>query len=263
MIEEYGKTRSRSRKVVRVILVLGITVMTFLLMLKIIPEISSGIFFPIKKVEILGLNCITSEEVLRIIDLDTQTSLLLLNKRKMEELLQQDLRIKNVELLKIYPDRLKIFIQEKEVALPIRVGAGLFWVSSDGVVLGPADKVENNTPFITLSNNSDDIKNGERIESVLIRDLIRTLYMVGQKYTAFYKLMDNVVLDDEGIHVYFQNSLKPEMVAYLGFEATMDKFDRLRALVAVLQKTWEKRENSNSTIQLDLSFSYAVVNEME
>jgi len=267
VIEEYRKVRFRSRKIIRAILIFGITIMTFLLVLRIIPEVSRRILFPIKKVEILGLDCITREDVLRILELDTGTSLLLCNRKKIEKLLQQDPRIKNVELLKVYPDRLKIYIQEKEKSILIQTGSEMFWVSIDGVVLEPSekplDKIEVKNPFITLNNNYDDIKNGERIENLLVRELIQTLGIVEQRFPVFYKLIYNVVLDDKGISLYFLDSLKPGMVVYLGYEVNIDKFDKLRALVLVLQETWREKDKSSKLLQIDMSFSYAVVNEME
>lgn len=152
MIDEYEKTEVRSRKIIRVILVFCIGALILLLMIKILGGSTKTAVLPIRKVQVFGNSYVKNDELLQMINLDTHRSLLFFNKKAVKITLLSDRRISGVEILKVYPDTLKIYVAEKRKKYQLTDGEHTYWMSADAVVLGPVKEGEDlKFPLITLT----------------------------------------------------------------------------------------------------------------
>jgi hypothetical protein len=286
MIGEYGKSTVRPRKVLRKILLGLITVLLLLIIVKSLAGSGSLVLFPISRVQIFGTTCVSKREVLELIRLDARKSILSFNKAQARRSLLEDARVSGVEIVKLFPDTLRIYVVEKEKKMLLKVenlkagdwktgGAAasgeVYWLSRDGVVLAPAteDSVSGGTrPFVTLGLNNDDIKVGGRTGNYLLESALEALGGIESRYPGFYRLIENVSIESDGVHVRLDDK---RYAIYLGDSVTEEKFEQLRALLLVLKSRQIPGKGSDGTggaqkagsIEIDMSSSQAATRKRE
>ncbi len=261
MIEESRKDTLRSRKVVRFILVLLISMLIALVLVRMGIGVRVATILPIERVQIFGNSSVTNGEIARLIGLDSEHSLLFFSRERAMRLLRQDARIERVEVVKVYPDTLRIFIAEKERGAALEHAEKLYWLSQDGVVLSAMDeRSPGDYPFITFLSDNDDIKTGYRVENSMLLNLLEEVLRFRKDYPEFFRFVDSFSVDDSGITVYLHDA---RYRVYLGSSVTKDKLKRLRALQIVLQTIHPDPASKKKVFEIDMSFSHAAVREGE
>jgi hypothetical protein len=286
MIGEYGKSTVRPRKVLRKILLGLITLLVLLIIVKSIAGSGSLVLFPISRVQIFGTTHVSKREVLELIRLDARKSILTFNKAQAKRSLLGDARVSGVEIVKLYPDTLRVYVAEKEKKMILVVenrkigdsdsgGAAdsgkAFWLSRDGVILAPApeDAASGSArPFITLSANNDDIKVGGRTGSYLLESVLEALGGIESRYPGFYRLIENVSIGRDGVHVRLDDE---RYVIYFGDSVTEEKFEQLRALLLVVETRQSPGKGAvgnggaaeAGAVEIDMSSSQAAIRERE
>jgi hypothetical protein len=213
---------------------------------------------PVKEVQIYGNSYMKSTELLRMMKIESNRSLLFFNKRSAKMKLLGDKRISGAELLKVWPHTLKVYVAEKEQKYQLAGAGGRYWLSVDGVVLSRIETgEEERMPLITLQANSDDIRIGEEISSFLIRDILASLREIEKKYPDFYGHLHAFSVGPGGVDAFFNDR---RYRVYLGNSVSEEKLSKLRALLLVL----EKGDSSvNEITEIDMSVSYAAVQKGE
>ncbi|MCK5767690.1 MAG: FtsQ-type POTRA domain-containing protein, partial [Candidatus Atribacteria bacterium] len=103
-------------------------------------------------------------EILKKSEIKIGENIFLLNLKKSVGLLKGDPWIREVEIKKIIPDKIKIIIKERKVSAIVKIGEEYWESSKEGIILCLSDSEENTTglPLIT-GLNSKNIKFGEKI----------------------------------------------------------------------------------------------------
>ncbi len=234
-----------------------IAVLISLLMLKLGMREGLSVILPVKKVQIYGNRYVLEGEIIRLLKIDSSTSMLLFDREKAVERILHDRRIGRAAVVKMYPDTLRVYISEKDTAAVVAAGDRLCAVSEDGIVLGMVKEGEpGEHPLITLKTNNDDIKTGNEIQNIVVKNLITVLNAFKKKYPAFSGRIDSAVVDESGAFVYLSDG---RYRVYMGTDATVRKLVRLRALVHVLEDTGDFDEQYSGMTDIDMSFSHAAV----
>ncbi|MGQ9614814.1 MAG: cell division protein FtsQ/DivIB [Spirochaetota bacterium] len=259
MIEESRKYTLRTKKVVRLALTTLICVLIVLVVMRVWSGRGSMSIFPIKQVQIFGNNSLTKGEIAGMIGLETGDSLLFFSRKHAMEQMRRDARIRNVEIVKIYPDILRIFLTEKERVAVLGYGGKYYLLSIDAVVLSVMEELSLvDVPFITLSRENDDIKIGNRVDNPMLLNLLGEIQVFRRDYPEFFRFIDYFSIDESGISVYLEDT---SYRVYLGCNLTGDKLKRLRALFIVLQTIHSNKALERRMFEVDMSFSYAAVRE--
>lgn len=259
MIEESRKDTLKTKKVLRLILAPLICVLIVLMVLRVWSGVGSMSIFPVKQVQIFGNSSLTKGEIAGMIGLETGDSLLFLSRKHAAALMRRDARIRSVEIVKIYPDTLRIFLTEKEKVAMLGYGGKYYLLSIDGVVLSVVEEpTQVDVPFITLSLENDDIKIGNRVDNPMLLNLLGEMQIFRRDYPEFFRFIDYFSIDESGISVCLEDS---SYRVYLGTTLTGDKFKRLRALFIVLQTIHPDNSSGKRVFEVDMSFSYAAVRE--
>jgi len=259
MIEQSRKDALKTKKVVRLILTPLICVLIVLMFLRLWSGAGSISIFPIKQVQVFGNSSITRGEIIGIIGLETGDSLLFFNRKHAMELMRRDARIRSVEVVKLYPDTLRIFITEKERVAVLGSGRKYYLVSGDGIVLSAMEEpAKLDVPFITLSLENDDIKIGNRVDNPVLLNLLEEVQIFRRDYPEFFHFVDHFSIDESGVSVSLEEA---GYRVYLGSNITEDKLKRLRALFIVLQTIHPDNSSGKRVFEIDFSFSYAAVRE--
>jgi hypothetical protein len=299
MIGEYGKSAVKPRKVLRKVLLGLITLLVLLIVGKSIAGSGSLALFPVSRVQIFGTTYISKREVLELMRLDARKSILAFNKAQARRSLLGDARVSGVEIVKLFPDTLRIYVVEKEKKMLLRVhgretgdtAGGVFWLSRDGVVLAPASEDTASVPegqpsnrpgsegqgsegpgsegpHITLEANSDDITIGGRTGDFLLESALAALGGIESRYPGFYRLIENVSIGHDGVRVSLDDA---RYAIYFGDSVTEEKFERLRSLLLVLQSRRSPEKGEAGTggaamagvIEIDMSSSQAAIRKRE
>lgn len=273
MIEEYRKNEVRSKKIIRIILASCIVILVLLLLIKMISGIRKAVILPIKRVQIYGNTYIQNNEIVKIIDLDTGSSILFFNRKRAKLSLLQDKRISGIEIVKEYPDTLRIYIAEKEKKFLIKFliknlinnslmdAEHTYWLSSEGVILKETTGRDLEMfPFITINVNNDDIRIGDLIDNFMVVGILSSIKEIENVYPEFYKRIHSFSVNERGIHVRFKDN---NYRVYLGNTITREKCEKLRALILVLENLYADMISDNEILEIDLSFSNAAVRKRE
>ncbi len=261
MIEEYRKSDIRSKRIIRAILAFCVGILLILLLIKVFSVIKKSSILPIKQVEIYGTQYIDKSEIVKRMNLDTDRSILFFNSRSARLSLLQDGRISGIELVKVYPDTLKIYVAEKDKKYLLFTGSVLYWLSKDGTVLIESNEERDTTiPLITMNSNNDDIKIGEQIPNFMVRGIISSLAEIEKVYPQFYKRLYSFSVNEKGVYVRLKDG---KYRVYLGNEINKEKFEKLRALLIVLESKGDDVIALDEIIEIDMSFSHAAVRRGE
>jgi hypothetical protein len=241
----------------RGVLIAGIAVMVLLLGLRLLPEARLQGVLPIRSIQIVGLDLVPKGEIVQLLGPGVSGSLLLFNNGRASQSLLSDSRITEAEIVKLYPDTLRVRVREKQPAALVHAAGGDFLVSTDGTVLARVEAgAYPQRPRVTLPGDRDDISTGEVLRDVVLLDLVRTLDGFGRRRPGFVQSLRDIRVDAGGVTVFLEDG---RYRAYLGTTVTARKLERLRALVFVLKDLYGGEEE----LEIDLSFSYAAVRERE
>jgi hypothetical protein len=261
MIKEYGKTTLRMRKIIRAILIPLICSLVILLMLKLGLGLLGKPVLPLKTVQIFGNEHVSDREILALLGLNRDTSLLFLKIDYIEKLLMHERRINRTQMVKVYPDTLRIHIWEKKRGGLVIYGDDRYWLSKDGVILSHADgRIYSEFPLITLLSKDDDIKIGHLLQNVMVTNLLTAVGQFQPEYPDFSARIESFSVDDTGIWVWLDDA---SYRIYLGSRVDYEKLRRLRALIIVLESRDEESTYNPGWIDIDMSFTHAAVREGE
>jgi len=261
MIEGYGRDEIRQRKIVRRILIVTIFLLIAMIGVKVIDGLQVFTIFPVKKVQINGTHFVKNKEIVGLMGLTTATSLISLSKKRARDALLEDKRIKRVVIVKLYPDTVRIWIEEKPKSAFLRVGTEGYWTSLDGTILGKASEDElSGYPAIILNTNNDDIKIGQELENFLVKDLLLSIDITRKRHPDFFRLIDLVTVEENGAYISLENGF---FSVYMGKNVTIESFRKLRTLITVLESKDFGKSGLIDGYDIDMSFSHAAVKERE
>ena len=177
MIRESSKGEVQNKKLLRGVLIAIIGILVFLVVMRVAPLSHRVVILPIKKVQVYGNDLVTEREIVQAINLDVPSSIFTFNRSKAKQLLLKDLRVSQVDMTKLYPDTLRMYIREKVPEAVLMNGERVYWISKDGVVLSEVSEKEDlfDYPFIILISNNDDIIRGDSIENFLVHDVLSSM----------------------------------------------------------------------------------------
>jgi len=261
MINGYRKTEVRARRVARAVLIPLIGVLLLVILLRLLGSSIESILLPMKEVQIYGNSFIKSKELLKIMKIESNRSLLFFNKRTAKMQLLADGRVAGAELLKVWPGTLKVYVAEKEKKFQLLGTENRYWVSADGVVLGGMEEGEEELPpLVTLQANNDDIKVGEEVGNFLVRDVLQALNRIEKTHPDFYRALYSFTISTRGIELYVKGR---GYRVYLGNSISEETLEKLRTLLLVLENSGSDGLSAQEIREIDLSFSYAAVQKEE
>jgi hypothetical protein len=263
MIGSYGKSGVRSRKIGRVILIPLICIMVVLLLLRVGLIISGQTILPIRSVQVSGTRFVSNAEVVSLLDLGSRDSLLFMNLEGAREAVMRDHRVKRVQMVKVYPETLRVHVREKEGVAVVGFDGDSYLLTGDGVVLARiegagVDRVYSEYPSISLLSKDDDIKIGNPVDNALLGNLLDVLPRFYEEEPEFGRRIESFAIDQVGIWTRIADA--PYRV-YLGGQVSVDKLHRLRNLIVVLEQKRGDGPVESSTLEIDMSFSHAAVRE--
>lgn len=262
MIERFGRTHTVARKPTRVLLLIGIGILLMFVVINLATRVRTFQIFPLRSVVVMGNNILSTEEILTLTGLSADQSLLSIRKSVVLRKLLRDKRIASAEVIKIYPDKLKILLSEVPGRVLINMGKEVYVSSSDGLILKKLDNSGEVNPHykdfieITLNEKNVDIKVGDYIGSILTREAIAAFSGMKVKSSEIYRMIDRIVVESQGITVILNRRAEPVREVYLGFSIDSEKLEKLRAVLLVTKKIYG---NTSSHVYIDLSSSYAAV----
>jgi cell division septal protein FtsQ len=115
MIGEYGKSTVRQRKINRRVALRRVMLALIVLCVAAIgiragAGFDSFVLFPVGRVEVYGNGFVTKTEVLRLIGLDANRSILTFRRGRARKRLLADKRVQGAEIVKLLPDTLRVYV---------------------------------------------------------------------------------------------------------------------------------------------------------
>ena len=269
MIGEYGKSTVRQRKINRSVVLRRVLLALIVLCVAAIgikagTGFDSFALFPVGRVEVYGNGFVTKTEVLRLIGLDANRSILTFSRGRARKRLLADRRVQGAEIVKLLPDTLRVYVVEKSKKMLLEAGGQAYWLSKDGVVLGAVGLSEAGTaavrsrPVVTLESNIVDIKIGGKPGNILLDGILAAAGEIEKDYPGFYGRIQSFCVEQDGVHLLLSDA---RFQVYLGNTVTKEKLEQLRALLFVLNTTYPAGRG-HGAIEIDMSFSQAAVRQI-
>jgi hypothetical protein len=254
------KDSVRTKRVVRFILIVFIAMLAVMMLLRVGLEITGQAILPVKKVQIFGNRFMSKREILALLNVHSGTSILFINLETAKQRLMGDNRVRVVQMVKVYPDTVKVHVREKDAAAILDLGHEKLLISADGTVLAKAeiDQSYSDYPYISLLSKHDDIKIGNPVDNLLVLNLLGAAIRFRGQYPDFASRMESFAVDDSGIWIVLRD---PPYHVFLGNEVNLEKFNRLRALAYVLDQSRYEETDKEETVYIDMSGSHAAVRE--
>jgi hypothetical protein len=267
MIGEYGKSTVRQRKINRRVALRRVMLALIVLCVAAIgiragAGFDSFVLFPVGRVEVYGNGFVTKTEVLRLIGLDANRSILTFRRGRARKRLLADKRVQGAEIVKLLPDTLRVYVVEKSKKMLLEAGGQAYWLSKDGVVLGAAvlsgAAAVRSGPVVTLESNIVDIKIGGKPGNILIDGILAAAGEIEKEHPGFYGRIQSFSVEQDGVHLLLSDA---RFQVYLGNTVTKEKLEQLRALLFVLNTTYPAGRG-HAAIEIDMSFSQAAVRQI-
>ena len=259
MIEEYTNRPVRSKKIIRLVLIVFILILVTLLAIRMLSGLQSLVILPVQKVQIYGTDYVENSQILEAVKLDAVRSLFLLNKMRAKASLLKDNRIKGVEIAKLYPGTLKIYIVEKEAVMLLFTDMQIYALSHEGVILAKINIPEDIAmPHISLNINNDDIIIGNVLDNFMVKDITESMQILKRQNPDFYKNIRSFKVNEDGVYVSVKDK---EHQIYFGSSVTVEKLEKLHALLIVLNDS--DKVGNEGVWEIDMSFSHAAVRKRE
>ena len=187
-VQEKKKRRKKKHYLLRFILILLVGIGGYFFM--------TSHIFDIAKVEVLGQNHYSAEEVILIANIEGSTNLFQLDKKDRIALMKQDPYIKEVTLRRKLPETLLVEIIERTEDAGIAYGDSYVLIHRDGMVLGRVDQ-QPEIPIL-MGMTIINMQTGENLEVEEGTVLENTLLLLDtmEARNLFFKKIDisNVVI---------------------------------------------------------------------
>lgn len=140
--------------------------------------------FNICDIEIIGNAQITSEEILELSGISKNNNIFLINKIKMKRKISQNPYIKEVNIKRELPDKIKIEIEEKQKAYILQVDTGYAYVDKYGDILEISEnKLENLIMLQGYETSKEQITPGNKLNETDLEKLedVQQILKSGEK----------------------------------------------------------------------------------
>jgi len=245
--KQYNKIKKNNKGILgRVLIIFAIVILAIILIFV------SGIF-NISEIIIEGNDKISNEQIISISQIQKGSNVFSISKKNIEKNLQQNSYINNSVIKRILPNKIKIYINERQAEYAVEYANGYFYIDSDGHMLEISNN-EQNLPII-IGMNSEFIEN-----DVLNNEDLKKLNMILKiMKTAKNNELDNLiskidVSNEENYIIYLDTQGK---VAYLGNGNDLNT--RFLYIKAILKE--KQGKTGEIFVNVDLNSEYVYFRE--
>jgi cell division protein FtsQ len=177
------KIRGKNRFIIYFVLV---TIATYFIAITLNSAIKSNSMFSIKRIQITGNQFLSNEHLVSISDSLIGTNLFQIDKKDIKLRYQALSRIKDVDVTRLPPSRLKIKVTERKGLFYIKDTTGEYHpIDSEFYVLDKADwYINEDIPFINIAIPVAQVKVGEKIEDHRIRHVFAVYDVMKKNHPA-------------------------------------------------------------------------------
>ena len=194
-------------------------------------------FFNVKQIELEGNHRLSREELLALVEGKAQGGLWQVPLDEIREILKRNPWIRDVEVARQFPDKVRVKISEREpFALARRSDNAVVWIDRDGTVLGDQTKfnLEVVPPIISglMEGTSAKVMESNRRHLTLYQDLLTAL---DEREPRLSAQVDEVIFDGvDGLKLRVQSGRVEVLVGTQDFRKRTE--EALRILQAVERK---------------------------
>ncbi|MFZ7120420.1 MAG: cell division protein FtsQ/DivIB [Eubacteriaceae bacterium] len=132
-----------------------LVVVMFLLVVITIYFLTLTDFFNIEEIQVIDNNRITNDEIILKSGLNSTDNIFMFNKKEVLQSIEKIPYIQEASLIRIFPDKVKIYIKERQALCIFYYQNKYVYIDSDEIILEYIDDLnEINIPIITLTSDS-------------------------------------------------------------------------------------------------------------
>lgn len=215
----------RKNYVTLVIILILLLVMTFYFLL--FTE-----YFNIKNIEVLDNNAITNEEILLKSGLKNEENIFRFNKGQVVNSIEKIPYIKSASLIRVFPNKIKIYIKERQAICAIFYENKFIYVDEDGIILEYAPELTiSNIPIITAPSETIGsvlVGNEVQIEPEWVKKNVFTILNTIKKEEILDYISEVNITDDKLFHIYTKGG---SLIKVKNSETVTEKIDFIRTYV--------------------------------
>lgn len=160
-------------------------------------------FFNIQNIIIEGNSSVSEEEILSVLNVGTDTNLLAFNSFSAKRELLQNSYIKDVEIIKAFPQVLKVNITEHKVRAYVPYTGNYLYIGDDGLILDIQPTFTEQLPVV-IGLNFTDFTLGQplHVEDTRAFEDVVELSKLFTKYELLGDIIKVDVAQSDSIHLY-------------------------------------------------------------
>lgn len=196
-------------------------------------------YFKIMYIESTGDYTLTKRDIIDKVLMLRGTNIWFLNSEKLEAFLKKDVRLKNIQIEKNFPDTIKIKVEEREPEVYVVLNKSIYIADAEGVIYAYREEVPPRSLIVVDVNSEKEIKG--------------VLDIISRTEGNFKKSISEVYRDEECLKFILQDGT----IVKSSDEVTTKKYDIGYRLYT---KVKEERESQQGKIlYIDLRFDDYIV----
>jgi cell division septal protein FtsQ len=164
-------------------------------------------FFNINKIEVTGNTTLESDFLSNLAGDFIGQNLYAVSKKNVMVKFNNIIRVKDVTVVRMFPDKLKIKIRERRGVFSLITADGeLFPIDDEFVILDNDNfSLFTNIPMIHLQNTKEDIIPGMQMQSDELNEIFSFYTEIRKIESDFFDKVSEIFISDEEIHVVEKN----------------------------------------------------------
>ncbi len=181
-------------------------------------------FFSIKEIDVKGCRRLSPDMIISMARMGDMPNIFTLNLNDIAKRLELNPWIENVDIRKIFPDRVVIQIEERRPVAIVHLEK-FYYIDSNGVIFSPVNEMDKfNLPILT-GVRVDSLENGKILTEDLAIKAIEFLRVIERKKIAPIEEISEIHIDKHfGIHCI---SLNEGIEIRMGWDNFEEKLKRL------------------------------------
>lgn len=258
-----GRLAMRKSRLVRRRIRNGFYSIGFVLSLAAISHAGHGFFmeapyFAVQQPQIEGVSESVRKEIAGLISsfVDGQTNLLTIDSAELEEQIALHPRVRDIRVMKMYPNQLKISAVEREEVAIAATEAGYYLVDNDCHVMDKLDLkdlMRFELPFVS-GLRAEAVYEGEVVESASLKKALMLIQVLKQRNQRLYELISEVKIEQEEVSPVetLVMHMRGGLDIMLGDGNPLDRLPALETLLGKLRS--ENVDPYSDLVYIDLSY---------
>lgn len=186
----------------------------FIIVLALVLFLASSIF-DIKEINVENNTNVSKEEIISLIQLDQNCNIFSISKKNLKQAIEENAYIEDVEIKRIFPNKLNISVVERKEKYMIQLGDAYLYINNQGYIIKKSTDNKDIPIIDGIKTDISDLQEGRRLvqEDLDKLDMVNRIYETANNNGIINLISKINIADSKNYTLYLESEKK---IAYLG-----------------------------------------------